>query len=87
MSLMPVVMEFITSAAQGLTSRGTYNNAGDSEVEIPDRLVPLRWVYWGSGISVALGSIILWMIFGNEGIKPWASLLGYVIGGLLSVFA
>lgn len=86
-SLMPVVMEFITSAAQGWTSRRTYNNADDSEVETPERLVPLRWVYWGSGISVALGSIILWTIFGNEGIKPWASLLGYVIGGLLSVFA
>jgi hypothetical protein len=86
-SLLPVVIEFVTSVARGWTLPETYNDTDDLEVEVPERLVPLRWVLWGSGISVALGTIVLWMIFGNEGIKPWASLLGYAIGGLLSILA
>ncbi|KAF9650248.1 OPT superfamily oligopeptide transporter [Thelephora ganbajun] len=86
-SLVPVVMEFVTSAAQDLTSRGTKNDTDDLEVETPERLVPLRWVYWGFGTSVVLGTIVLWTIFGNEGIEPWASLLGYAIGGVLSILA
>lgn len=86
-SLMPMVGEFLTSAAQGRTSRETHDDTDDLELETPERLVPLRWVYWGFGISVVLGTIALWMIFGSEGIKPWASLLGYLIGGLLSILA
>ena len=86
-SLTPVVVEFVTSAAQGWTLRETRNNTDDLEVETPERLVPLRWVYWGFGVSVVLGTITLRTIFGNEGIKPWASLLGYAIGGLLSILA
>ena len=86
-SLMPVVVDFITSTARGWTSREVRNAADDVEVETPERLVPLRWVYWGFGTSVVLGTVVLWVIFGNEGIKPWASLLGYAIGGLLSILA
>jgi len=86
-SLIPVVVEFVTSATQGWTSRETQNDTDDLEVETPERLVPLQWVYWGSGTSIVLGTIVLWAIFGNEGIKPWASLLGYAIGGLLSILA
>ena len=86
-SLMPLVAEFVTSAARSRTSRETHNDTDDDEVETPERLIPISWVYWGFGISVTLGTIVLWMIFGNEGIKPWASLLGYVIGGLLSILA
>ena len=86
-SLIPVVVEFVTSAAQGWTSRGVVTVADDIEVETPERLVPLRWVYWGFGTSVVLGVLVLWAIFGNEVIKPWASLLGYAIGGLLSILA
>lgn len=86
-SLIPVVVEFVTSATQGWTSREIQNDTDDLEVETPERLVPLQWVYWGSGTSIVLGTIVLWAIFGNEGIKPWASLLGYAIGGLLSILA
>ena len=86
-SLIPVVVEFVTSAAQGWTSRGVVTVADDVEVETPERLVPLRWVDWGFGTSVVLGVLVLWAIFGNEVIKPWASLLGYAIGGLLSILA
>jgi len=86
-SLIPVVVEFVTSATQGQTSRETRTSTEDVEVETPERLVPLLWVYWGFGTSVVLGTLVLWVIFGNEGIKPWASLLGYAIGGLLSILA
>lgn len=86
-SLLPVVAEFITSAAQGWTSREALTVTDDAEVETPERLVPLRWVFWGFGTSVVLGTLVLWTIFGNEVIKPWASLLGYAIGGLLSILA
>jgi len=86
-SLTPVLVESVISAARGWTSLEAQNNADDLEVETPERLVPLRWVYWGLGASVILGSIVLWTIFGSEGIRPWASLLGYAIGGLLSILA
>ena len=86
-SLIPIVFESATSAARGWTSRETHNGTDDLEVETPERLVPLPWVYWGFGLSVTLGTIALWTIFGSEGIRPWASLLGYAIGGLLSILA
>lgn len=86
-SLMPVVVEFIAFTVNRWTSREMHNDTDDHEVETPERLVPLPWVYWGSGITLALGTIVLWIIFGSDGIKPWASLLGYVIGGLLSILA
>lgn len=86
-SLIPVAVEFFTSTARGWTSRGTQNDTDDLELETPERLVPLRWVYWGLGASVVFGSIVLRTIFGDEGITLWASLLGYAIGGLLSILA
>jgi len=57
----------------------------EDEIESKDRLVPLRWVYWGSGISVVLGTILVWLVFGHDGIKPWATVIGYLMGGLLSI--
>jgi hypothetical protein len=27
----------------------------------------------------------VWAVFGAEGIKPWATLIGFVMGGLLSI--
>jgi len=86
-SLIPVVAESVISAARGWTPLETQDNTDDLEVETPERLVPPQWVYWGFGASVILGSIVLWTIFGSEGIRPWASLLGYAIGGLLSILA
>lgn len=80
-SLMPMLVEFVTQ------SRESHDGSDDFEVETPDRLVPLRWVYWGFGTSVTVGTFMLWTVFGSDGIKPWASLLGYMIGGLLSVLA
>jgi hypothetical protein len=57
----------------------------DSEVETDDRLVPTRWVLWGIACSMAAGILIVWLLFRNEGIKPWATLLSFVLGTLLSI--
>ena len=57
----------------------------DSEVETDDRLVPSRWVLWGIAFSIASGILLVWLIFGNEGIKPWATLLSFGLGALLSI--
>lgn len=86
-SVIPVAAESLITAVRSRTSRKLRNDTDELENETPERLVPLRWVYWGFGTSVILGSIVLWVIFGNDGIKPWASLLGYAVGGLLSILA
>lgn len=57
----------------------------DFECETEDRLVPMSWVAGGLGASVVIGTILVWAVFGHDGIKPWATLIGFVMGGLLSV--
>ncbi|KIY73454.1 oligopeptide transporter [Cylindrobasidium torrendii FP15055 ss-10] len=59
----------------------------DNEVEPPERLVPGSWVVIGWAVSVAVGTVLVWAVFGHDGIKPWATFLGFVLGGLLSVLA
>ena len=86
-SLVPIFVEFVGSAQRSSTLPETHDNMDDLEVETPERLVPRLWVYCGLGGSAVWGTIVLWAIFGSEGIKPWASLLGYVLGGVLSILA
>ncbi|KAK7678572.1 hypothetical protein QCA50_018444 [Cerrena zonata] len=86
-SLGPVIGEVIYTKllkrAVSLGEDGEHKE--DNEIETDERLVPMRWVLWGLGGSITLGTLLVWMVFGNEGIKPWATLLGFVMGGLLSV--
>ncbi|KAJ7455393.1 OPT oligopeptide transporter protein-domain-containing protein [Mycena galericulata] len=82
-SLLPVLAEYVTGLlpqrGQGIHSKEDY----DTETE--DRLVPNSWVVGGVLVSVVVGTFLVWVVFGNDGIKPWATLLGFVLGGLLSV--
>lgn len=87
-SLFPVVVEYI----QGLLSERRRLSAGldesvgeDHETETEDRLVPTTWVVWGLGVSIVSGTVLIWIVFGNQGIKPWATILGFILGGMLSV--
>ncbi|KAH8096690.1 OPT oligopeptide transporter protein-domain-containing protein [Cristinia sonorae] len=80
-SLAPVVTEIFTKR---LFLRHSSKD-DDKEVETEDRLVPMRWVTWGLGGSVVFGTVVVWLVFGDEGIKPWATLIGFGMGGLLSV--
>ncbi|KDQ59193.1 hypothetical protein JAAARDRAFT_33922 [Jaapia argillacea MUCL 33604] len=90
-SLLPVIAEFVDNQLRRrriLLPRDGGSDDGDkedNEVETEDRLVPNSWVLWGLGVSVVLGVALVWLVFGNEGIKPWATVIGFVLGGLLSI--
>lgn len=57
----------------------------DMETEPPERLVPLSWVWTGLSASAILGVVLVWAVFGNEGIKPWATALGLLLASVLSL--
>ncbi|KAJ7475901.1 OPT oligopeptide transporter protein-domain-containing protein [Mycena latifolia] len=80
-SLLPVLAEYV----MGLFPRGGQTVKEDYDTETEDRLVPNSWVVSGVLVSVVLGTFLVWVVFGNDGIKPWATFLGFVLGGLLSV--
>ena len=88
-SLVPVVVELFQEKITPLFRRGLGSDDGSlkesKEVETEDRLVPMTWVAWGLAGSVVLGTVLVWLVFGDEGIQPWATLVGFVMGGLLSV--
>lgn len=89
-SLLPLVAEYFckllpTQFSYAMDGQGTDGDKEDYECETEDRLVPITWVVGGLGVSVAIGTLLVWIVFGNEGIKPWATLIGFVMGGLLSI--
>ena len=55
------------------------------DTETSDRLVPTRWVVCCLLMSVVLGTMLVWVVFGAEGIMPWATIIGFLMGGLLSL--
>ncbi|ORY20306.1 OPT oligopeptide transporter protein-domain-containing protein [Naematelia encephala] len=57
----------------------------DPEHEPPERLVPLSWVSWGLGASGVLGVVLVWYVFGQDGIHPWATAVGLVLASVLSI--
>ncbi|RPD54315.1 OPT oligopeptide transporter [Lentinus tigrinus ALCF2SS1-6] len=90
-SLVPVVAEIVYAKVY-LRLAGVRAAADDDEDgkeskedEPEERLVPTRWVVWGLAGSIVLGTVLVWAVFGDEGIKPWATLVGFIMGGLLSV--
>ncbi|KAG0695599.1 OPT oligopeptide transporter protein-domain-containing protein [Suillus ampliporus] len=87
-SLLPLVYEFCTKlvALYGPAKSGDDEEPQeDYEVETPDRLVPMKWVINGLISSICVGTILVWIVFGNDGIKPWATFIGFMMGGLLSI--
>jgi len=88
-SLLPVILEYISDIVRPW--RGGYSNIEESddqkhhETETEDRLVPNDWVIKGLLLSIAIGTFLVWIVFGNQGIKPWATFLGFVLGGMLSI--
>jgi len=81
-SLLPVVWEYVVGV---FPRRGQTHTKEDYDTETEDRLVPNSWVVGGVLASVILGTILVWIVFGDDGIKPWATLLGFALGGLLSI--
>ncbi|KAF8868240.1 oligonucleotide transporter [Gymnopilus junonius] len=89
-SLLPVAYEYVEDAIRpwrrGYTSiRESNDQDKQHETETEDRLVPNKWVIIGLFFSVAIGTLLVWIVFGHEGIKPWATLLGFILGGMLSI--
>jgi OPT family oligopeptide transporter len=80
-ALIPTAWEY----ARKLVAHAGHGLDHDSEVETGDRLVPTKWVLWGIACSTAAGILLVWLVFGNEGIKPWATLLSFGLGALLSI--
>lgn len=89
-SLLPVIYEIVVekvfpSALSRKFSSRPEDYGEDKEVETEDRLVPMKWVLWGLGGSIVGGTFLVWIVFGHEGITPWATVIGYIVGALLSV--
>lgn len=80
-ALVPTAWDY----ARKLVAHADHELDYDPEVETDDRLVPTRWVIWGIACSTIAGILLVWFIFGNEGIKPWATLISFVLGALLSI--
>ena len=80
-ALIPTAWEYVGK----LVAHPDHDSEHDPEVETDDRLVPNRWVLWGIACSITVGILLVWFIFGNEGIKPWATLLSFGLGALLSI--
>jgi len=88
-SLLPVASEYVKDLVwdrpRGYTGIASNVHKEDHETETEDRLVPISWVYTGLLASIIIGTILVWIVFGNDGIRPWATILGYVLGGMLSI--
>lgn len=87
-SLLPVAVEYIFNLVRQRRIRLSENDdiqRVDSETETEDRLVPTDWVVCGVLSSIIIGTILVWLVFGKEGIKPWATVLGFMLGTLLSI--
>ncbi|KAG2340741.1 OPT superfamily oligopeptide transporter [Suillus weaverae] len=87
-SLLPVVYEYcikLVARYRPTKSSDDAETYEDLEVETADRLVPTKWVIYGLVGSICIGTILVWMVFGDDGIKPWATLIGFMMGGLLSI--
>ena len=85
-SLFPVAFEYFMDALRPHRRNYTaIGGHGSHETETEDRLVPASWVLYGLLASVVVGTVLVWIVFGQEGIKPWATLLGFILGGMLSI--
>ncbi|CAE6414382.1 unnamed protein product [Rhizoctonia solani] len=84
-SIVPTIYRLLKSAYLTLLSRRAVVVSEDvPENEPASRLVPNRWVWSGLFASVIVGTVLVWFVFGSEGIKPWATVLGFIIGAVLS---
>ncbi|KAG8984932.1 hypothetical protein FRB90_005045, partial [Tulasnella sp. 427] len=82
-SLVPVIVEF----ARGLQRLwySSKNDEEEEETEPEERRVPTSWVLGGMAATILFGTIVVWMIFGAAGIRPWATVLAFLIGSVLGL--
>lgn len=84
-SLLPVASELVRiSRAWHKMSETTHEYDSDGETEPAERLVPMRHALWGLFASALLGTLIIRTVFGADGIKAWATLIGFLLAAFLS---
>ncbi len=83
-ALIPVAWEYASKLIEKHDVDG-HGPEHDLDDETDDRLVPTRWVLWGIACSTAAGILVVWLVFGGEGIKPWATAISFILGSLLSI--
>lgn len=73
--------------ADAAESEGYYDlpEEDEPEHEPPERLVPTSWVLYGLAASGVLGVLLVWIVFGSDGIHPWATAIGLVLASILSL--
>ncbi|KAF8239795.1 oligopeptide transporter [Tricholoma matsutake] len=84
-SLVPVLADYINNFISKRRKDYSVVDEGNHEPETEDRLVPMSWVLTGVTISVIVGTLLVWIVFGHDGIKPWATVIGFILGGMLSI--
>ena len=87
-SVIPVAAEFAAHLNPLKHWAGPPADEIDSdsgEVEPPMRLVPKNWIVAGIYTSVIGGTFVIWLVFGNQGIRWWATILSFGLGGVLSL--
>ncbi|KAG8898597.1 hypothetical protein FRC00_002603, partial [Tulasnella sp. 408] len=85
-SLFPVIVEFVGQLRRRWDkTKNDGEDEEDEETETEDRLVPNSWVIGGMAVTIVLGTIAVWIIFGSSGIKPWATILAFLIGSVLGL--
>ncbi|KAH9178305.1 OPT oligopeptide transporter protein-domain-containing protein [Lactarius sanguifluus] len=83
-ALIPVAWEYASKLTKKHDVDG-HRSDHDLDDETDDRLVPTRWVLWGIACSTAAGILVVWLVFGGEGIKPWATAISFILGSILSI--
>ena len=73
-SLVPVIFEIVHIKIRHPYFRPLSAGEADagkesSGCEREGRLVPTRWVMWGLAGSPVLGTALVWLVFGDEGIQ------------------
>ena len=83
-ALIPIAWEYAGKLIERPDDDG-HRPDHDLDDETDDRLVPTRWVLWGIACSTVVGILVVWLVFGGEGIKPWATAISFGLGSLLSI--
>jgi OPT oligopeptide transporter protein len=77
-SLLPVIYEVVHKAFdKNAPLNDDFDHEHGHEIESEDRLVPRQWVASGVVASTLVGIFLVWVVFGAEGIKPWATFIGF----------
>jgi uncharacterized oligopeptide transporter (OPT) family protein len=81
---------FTHESGTNAAERDAYYDVPEDEDEVPEyeppeRLVPDSWVGTGLAVTGVLGVLLVWVVFGSDGIHPWATAIGLVLASVLSL--